>query len=362
MATVEHGGNPSHFSLVTRGHHFLLQALPLRLPESRSALAMFVKYVEMCGLPPADIDAVLLRCLTALDRHTCATGPTLVERYLARGTGPADCGARFAACVEELLRYRGVGDPLVARAIACVEERYGDRDLKRALATEFDVTPAVLSDAFKRATALTLTEHIRTIRLFRAATLLVHSNKRIKEIWAEVGYNDASNFGHEFEYRFKVSPREYRRRATPVVPHMPSDALPSTVRPRLHQTSDDGRRRVLIVDDDELLMRQTAAFLRLHGSFVAEASSANEGLRELARRLPDAVLLDYRMGDATDGIACLGAMRQMPFSRAPGVALFTADWNIYDRADEVHRLEALIVPKPCDLDDVQQVVVYLSAA
>jgi hypothetical protein len=40
----------------------------------------------------------------------------------------------------------------------------------------------------------------------------------------------------------------------------------------------------------------------------------------------------------------------------------TADWDIFDREGEVRALDATITSKPCDLDQIQTVVDYLSSA
>jgi AraC-like DNA-binding protein len=111
--------------------------------------------------------------------------------------------ARFRECVEDLIAYRGIDNRDVQRAVAIVEDRYTDPRLTQAaVADEVGLLPDELSMRFRRHMSLTFTEYLREVRLDRAATLLATTERRITEIWAEVGYNDASNFDHQFKARF----------------------------------------------------------------------------------------------------------------------------------------------------------------
>ena len=108
MDERNHGGT-SHFALVTHGQRFLMRALPLDDVDSGTALAEFIHQVSACKLPTPVVDAVLLRCLSVLDRHAGGMLPTLVERYLAQGD-LGKCAGRFERCVADVLRYRGIAN------------------------------------------------------------------------------------------------------------------------------------------------------------------------------------------------------------------------------------------------------------
>jgi AraC-like DNA-binding protein/CheY-like chemotaxis protein len=347
----------ARFELVTAGHHFLLNVLPFRHPESRHALDTFVAAANRSTLPLADIEAVLLRCLALLNGHTGGRLPSLVDRYLMPGAALDGCVARFSECVDDILRYRGIGAGIVQHAMALVSSRYVDSQLTtKAVAAELGVRLSTLCAAVKRQTARTLGEYIRDVRLNRAAQLLVITNDSIKEIWAQVGYNYASNFDRDFKQHFHRTPREYRALAIrPSVRQGPDRAAASRVDPPVAEPAQD-QSTVLLVDEDECTTTKLGACLGRDGYCVRVASTGAAGLDEAARAEPDAIVLDYHLHDMS-GLEVLRAIRRRRTTKYPAVAVFTADWSIFDRAYEVQALDAVIVSKLCDLDHVKKLVV-----
>lgn len=346
----------SHFDLVTRGHRFILDVLPFRDPDSQAVLAGFVKYVTACDLPWVLVDALLVRCLIVLDRHTGGMLPTLVERY-ASDSRLQYSAVRFHVCIEDLLRYRGIADPLVARAVAEIDQAYADSALRVQLPEKLGVTSRALCAAFEQATGLTTGEYLRAVRLSQAARLLVETQER--KVWASVGYNDPSNFVHDFQEHFEMTPGQYRKRMVP-------SRLPASVRHITRRTPDDAAfaqkspqhpTRVLIIDDDEGCTETTARFLRAKGCKVATALAADEGMREASSSTPDVVLLDQWLGNGATGLEWLRALRQR-LTRQPAIALVTADWQIQEA--EARELGAFLIHKLCDLDQIYDTVVYLS--
>ena len=102
-------------------------------------------------------------------------------------------------------------DRLIEEAVSRIEHRFTDARLKQhVVAAELGVSASSLSVRFKRASGVTFSEYLRTTRLARAASLLAETALSVKEVWASVGYNDFSNFDHDFKRCFSVTPREYR--------------------------------------------------------------------------------------------------------------------------------------------------------
>ena len=349
------------FELNTCGHQFLLEMVPFRDPESHWALSRFVESVARSTLPAPLVDPVLLRCLWSLDHHTGGRMPMLVERFVAVST--FDGRDRFRTIVEDLLKFRGITDPMVARAVAEIDTRYAEADLEKVLAGKEGVTPRQLGDAFEKTTGLRTRAYIKSFRLSRAARMLVETHE--SKIWLKVGYgaNSASNFDKDFRRQFGMTPGEYRRRALPTtLPPRLGNVVPATDAVVMSAADKCDRAvRVLIIEDDTTCAEMIASFLRSNGYTVAIALSATDGLREAAHRTPDVVLLDYRLGNGIDGIECLRALRRERRSRRPGVAIITAAVDVYDYSDEVRELRALLVPKPCGLEQYLAVVAYLSA-
>ncbi len=354
---LEQRRGSARFSLIAAGHHFLINALPVRDPDSSDALAMFVEKVVACRLPLHDVEAVLVRCLTVLDYNVVGRFLSLACLYRSGSRNVERCAELFLACVEDMIASRRTRSRPVQESIAIIEKHYGQSDLtQKAVATAVRVRPAALSIAFSAELGMTFGEYLRNTRLHRAAEMLADAkHRRIKDVWVQVGYNHASNFDHDFRRRFGVTPREYR---SPGVRSVPLEKYSGGHTPDMQAPPKKAfctRGTILIVDDDEGTCVTIGRHLRLQGytSFVVRCG--DEGLREARRVKPQAILLEYRLPDM-DGVTFLRALRRDSISPPPAIALFTADWDVYNEAPEIHALDAIIVSKLCCLDDVQRLV------
>ncbi len=353
----------ARFQLVTAGHHFLLNVLPFRQPASGEALETFIASAKRINACAVDVDFVLLQCLAVLSHHTPRRIPSLIDEYRFGRNSTPDDFVRFSECVEGLLRYHAVTDGSVQDVLRLVRSKYGDTTATpQFLAAAVGQRLATLDVLFKKQMGCTLTEHIRDVRLSQAAVRLATTNKSIKEVWAEVGYAHHSNFDHDFKRKFGCTPREYRSRA---VRPIAQDVYQGIDQPDKGASGDpggnDGARntRVLIVDDDEECRTCVSAFLRSSGYWASAAGSGSEGLRIAEHHTPNVILLDYHLGDM-DGLEFLRIMRGRPRGDLPSVSLFTADCAVFDRSDEISELNAIIATKLCDLDQIKDLIVYLS--
>jgi AraC-like DNA-binding protein/CheY-like chemotaxis protein len=358
----------ARFALITAGHHFLMKVLPFRKPESYHALESFITAARRLDLSAVDHDAVLLRCLTVLDSRAMVI-PRLIDRYLATAFTPVDCLSRFSECVKDCLRYHCITNGSVQEALSLLATRYADPQCTPQLVAEnLGMRLPTLDVLFKQQTGGTITEHLRHLRLERAAILLATTNMSVKEVWAEVGYNHHSNFDHDFKRRFQCAPREYRSRAhRPVARTLigsDADDRDDATHP---DRSDPGRSEndkesVLIVDDDDLTRATLSTYLRSEGYAVTTAARGADALPEFSRLAPDVILLDYRLaGEAIDGVDILRSVREHPDGDRPAIAIITADWDIGRRADEINELNAIAMSKLCDLDQIGNLVAYLAA-
>ena len=348
------------FDLVTAGHHFLLNVTPLRKPNSFDALRQFIGTASRIDISAMELDAVLLRCLVVLGRHATFSVPSLFERYLANTFLLHDPLRRFSECIEDALLYHCIENRTVQEAIHVINKGYADSGCTASsVAATLHVRLSTLDVAFQRETGHSPTEHIRDVRLERSAILLATTNLSIKEVWARVGYNHHSNYDHDFKHSFGVAPREYRARAIGPLAREMWHARQATIGPTEADKSSRNQR-VLIIDDDEGTRIILERYLKLRGYSVFCAATGVDGIREVIDKPPDVVLLDYRLGDA-DGVHVLREIRARSTWDRPGVAMFTADWDVSERVEEVSALNAIIVSKLCDIDRVGELVAYLSA-
>lgn len=353
------GDRETRFALATEAQRFIVAALPLQHPDSARALALFLERATSLRPRAADLHAVVLQTLTVLDRCTDDRIPSLVDHYLALGSGASDALARFRDTFEELLRYHGIRSPVVQRAVAIIHDRYAEPALSTVVvATELGRDPAAFAVLFKLHVGLCFHEYLRGVRLDRAANLLATTGQRVKGIWVSVGYNDGANFAHDFRGRFSVSPTQYRGRAVqPIGPVRLRNAQPCGIE-RLPPTAPT---LVLIVDDDDCARDTLACCLRGEGHPVTAAATGGEALRVIGSVIPRVVLLDYHLPDM-DGLRCLRELRQRTDIPQPAVALVTADWDIDEHADEIRALRGVIATKPLFAEEAHRLVRSLQAS
>jgi AraC-like DNA-binding protein/CheY-like chemotaxis protein len=344
------GNRRERYVLVGAAHELILRILPFRHPQSREALARFMRTAAGIRLRRPDLDAVLLQTLAALNPHTKGRLPTLVERYLRLRQNEPDPVQRFGACVLDVIRYRGVGSAQVQRAIAIIEEEYDNPRLaQESVADRLNLSPVEFSILFARHTGATFTAFLRDVRLDRAAQLLAVGGLSIKEIWAQVGFNEASNFTHQFKNRFGVSPREYR---SSVICSAEAARKETSTTIGGHESSS---HPLLIVEDNDETREQLTRHFQHKGYSVTATVTGEEAFRAATRVTPAAIVIDQHLPD-TEGIEWLRAYRQFRPGTDPAAVLFTADLDVDDESPELQRLGATFVSKLCDLEEVQMLV------
>ena len=336
----------ARYSLVTAGHRFLLAVLPVRVPDSQDALVAFVAAIRSTPLPAADIDSVLLRCLTVLTEHTGWRLPSLVDQYLAASmtAPPGAPWVPFLAIVEDFLAYWGVSDGTVQQAIQIVRDHYPDPLItSRSIARTLGLRQDHLCSIFRRSTHRTLQDYIRDVRMDHASHSLATTSDTIKEVWAQCGYNHASNFCHDFKARFGCTPGVFRSRVVRPI------ALELLNRPAAQMLPTNGAHdptQVLIIDPDEYSRVAVGGYLTSLGYVVVGASKSTEGLQHAVDISPRVILFEYHLDDM-DGSEFLDALRRSPLQRQPAVGILTADWDLHDDVDRLALFDVPIESKLC---------------
>jgi transcriptional regulator GlxA family with amidase domain len=103
------------------------------------------------------------------------------------------------------------GDVRVDRVLAIAQKRYSDADLSlKTMVPELNISEQHLGRLFKNRTGMTFRQHLRNLRIQKAAERLATSFEEIKTIAGAVGYLDQSHFGKDFREIMGTSPREFR--------------------------------------------------------------------------------------------------------------------------------------------------------
>lgn len=174
-------------------------------------------------------DLDMRRDLYVIDRKrfTSAGGVGSLDMMLELIAG--DYGAELASGVAEWyvhsplrssvdrrmmpIRLRtGIRDELVLAAVAVMEDEVEDRLSMPGLAGRLGVSADTLERAFRRELETIPSAYYRTLRLRRAADLLVHSTLRIGEVALSCGFESASSFSRAFKGQFGCTPSQARRK------------------------------------------------------------------------------------------------------------------------------------------------------
>ena len=186
--------------LRTQADRLVHAVLPWNGHESRDAIERFLDLARSSSVAMHDMEATLLQCASALDRHLAGVPAHLVERLLVERSpwmrhDRETLLRRFADCLEGVAKRKDVGHRGVNTALAFIDRHYRNPALSPSLiANHLEIRPSSLSAAFELHARRSCSECIREVRLERAAHLLRTTHSTVKEVWAAVGYNDNSNF------------------------------------------------------------------------------------------------------------------------------------------------------------------------
>lgn len=111
---------------------------------------------------------------------------------------------------------------------------------------------------------------------------------------------------------------------------------------------------VLIVDDEPSICWGFREFLTEDGHEVSVAASAEEGLRLVSQRSPDAIVMDVRL-PGMDGLTALRELRTR--LRDVPVIVITAFGNLETAVEAVRQGAFDYLPKPFDLQQASDIVV-----
>ena len=99
----------------------------------------------------------------------------------------------------------------VRQLIAIIEASYGERLVVSELADSFNINRNYLNKIFKEEIGVSIKRFILQYRMDMAAAMIRRSEKNLKEIAAEVGFEDPLYFSRFFKKQFGMSPSEFGR-------------------------------------------------------------------------------------------------------------------------------------------------------
>ena len=143
--------------------------------------------------------------------HPLAPRPLSVEREQAPATGSvtSEGTGRWPAKLPGTRRSRA---SLFRDARAIIQREYRQDLAVEALARRVLASRRQLQRVFTDAVT-TVRAELRTVRMARAAELLVGSSLSVREVASAVGYRQPAHFADAFRRRHGVTPSQYRKDA-----------------------------------------------------------------------------------------------------------------------------------------------------
>lgn len=102
-------------------------------------------------------------------------------------------------------------NPIVQRVIDFLNENMAKNISLETASGIAGVNPFYLSKLFREETGYTFVSYLSERRMDKAKQLLLETDLSIKEITAEIGYNDQNYFSKLFKTKFGISPTDYRK-------------------------------------------------------------------------------------------------------------------------------------------------------
>ncbi len=102
-------------------------------------------------------------------------------------------------------------DSMVQNAIKIIRKEYADSNFTMSvLAEKLGISSVTLSVNFKNEMDISPSDYLATVRMEKAKELLRHTNKKIRDISSEVGYEDDHVFTRRFKKYTGKTPGQYR--------------------------------------------------------------------------------------------------------------------------------------------------------
>lgn len=115
---------------------------------------------------------------------------------------------------DNVIREIDVDNRIIQEVATYIYENYADNLSLDEVAEKFNLSRSYLSKKFKSSTGFGFKEYIINVRIQRACTLLLETDKSITDIAFECGFNDSNYFGDAFRKAKGVSPHKYRKNET----------------------------------------------------------------------------------------------------------------------------------------------------
>lgn len=182
------------------------------LEEAIESMNTFFTKLELndCIILDKKIKSLLLERLSIKSRHAL---PKEFESF--KGMEKIDFYSWYRksmyTLLDELLNSKlRLENNLIYLARDYIDENYTQDISLIEAANKTGLSPAYFSRLFKKIIGITFVQYRQKVRMEQSKKLLRQTNKSIKEITFDVGYNDVTNFIRSFKKDTGYTPKKYR--------------------------------------------------------------------------------------------------------------------------------------------------------
>lgn len=171
------------------------------------------------------------KILSALKKlcHNCVYTPEnseyikrLIDKLKEEMKTPDNISETLTKCyLSELIAYclrnkslyteNNLHNPIIERLVKHINECYSENITLRGSAEHLHMSESYLSRLFKNITGFSFKEYLTAIRIKRAKELLTTTQKNVKQIALECGFNDSNYFSKNFKDESGLSPLNYKK-------------------------------------------------------------------------------------------------------------------------------------------------------
>lgn len=184
-----------------------------------------VAYLKRIGttLENERFGAAVLRTTTRMAAIQAGLAPVVIDRLSSKNTVASRNAKTIEAIIatkEELIRdfckaiqdYRNSSySALVLGVIYYLNHNYPEYFTLGDMAEELGLSKSYMITRFKAETGTTPLEYLTTLRMKKAANLLLGTTRSIQDISSMVGIPDSNYFVKLFKKHYQLTPRDYRK-------------------------------------------------------------------------------------------------------------------------------------------------------
>jgi len=205
-ATITH--NPWHRAIVVWFKAQWLTSVITVLPELES-IQRLLRFHQAIRFSP-EVIHVVRPALLHLPQHNNARRLTHLLDILL--TLSQDTHA-VELCTQIQTQHRmKTADPRILRAADYLQQHFSQPIYVPELAAQAHLSTSAFARAFFRATGLTVMQYVMRLRIGKACSLLIMSDKPIAHIATEAGYGNLSLFNRQFQQLQAMTPADFRQR------------------------------------------------------------------------------------------------------------------------------------------------------